>query len=168
MWDSFFYLRWIKFLWKVWWTDFRYVHRSYKWILSIVPFWIAHVNFRRPSWLDLRTERSFTLSYYFVVNHLKLWQKRNRWGRCTFSLEEPIYLPRVASSLYPHKFWVTSIHDFNSLDTFLNIFLPSASLVNIKRGIGFNFRENMLVIVCYFFNACKVLKLTNSCIVALR
>ena len=63
----------------------------------------------------------------------------------TFSLEKPIYLPRFASSVYPYKFWVTSIHNFNSLNTLLNIFVPPASLGNINREIRFKFRENCLL-----------------------
>ena len=62
----------------------------------------------------------------------------------TFSLEEPIYLPRFAPSLYLQKFWVTSIHDVNSLNTLLNISRFSSSCLQRRMSIStetvFNFR----------------------------
>ena len=63
----------------------------------------------------------------------------------TFSLEEPIYLPRFAPSLYIQKFWVTSIHDVDSLNTLLNISRFPSSCLQCLMSIStdfFNFRVN--------------------------
>ena len=63
-----------------------------------------------------------------------------------FNLEEPIYLPSCRSFSFFIFFWVTSIHDVNSLNTLLNISrFPSSCLqchMSISTETVFNFRVN--------------------------
>ena len=49
---------------------------KYSVLYLLVTFWIANFNFWGSAWLDLKTERSFTLSDSFKVNKL-LWKWPN-------------------------------------------------------------------------------------------
>ena len=88
--------------------------------------------------------------------NLKLWQKHKRWGGCTFSLEEPIYLPRVAYSwlfILTNSEWLQPM-----LLTVLTRFWTSFCLQHLlsisTEKLGLISRE-FLVIVCYLSTRAK-------------